>query len=593
MSVFTTRPELRGTFGMVASTHWTASAVGIRMLERGGNAFDAAVAAGLTLNVVEPHQNGPGGDLPAIFHSARDGETRVLCAQAPAPAGATIAHYRSEGLGLIPGTGLLAAVIPGAFAGWMALLRDYGTLSLRDILEPAIHYATNGFPVAPVLAGYIANVAELFETHWPTSAAVYLKGGHGPAAGSLFANPALGATFARIVEEAEAVEGREAQIERAQAAFYDGFVAEAIEAFALNIEVMDSSGRPHRGVLTAHDMAGWRPRYEDPITVDYHGLTLCKTGPWGQGPVMLQTLAMLADDDLGAADPLGPDFIHLVVEALKLGFADREAWYGDPDFVDVPMAGLLSEDYARARRAQIGDTASLDLRPGTVDGRTPKLPRATAEEIDVTVGAGVGEPNAAMAGEVRSDTVHVNAVDRWGNMISCMPSGGWLQSSPAIPELGFCLGTRAQMYWLEEGLPASLEPGKRPRTTLSPGLALKDGEPWMAFGSPGGDGQDQWATLMLLRHLHHGMDLQQAMDAPAVFSMHAPNSFYPRTPQPGVLQVEDRLPETTIVELRRRGHRIETMGPWSLGRLAAVAKEGNMLKGAAHPRFMQAYAAGR
>ncbi len=577
---------------MVASTHWIATGVGMAMLERGGNAFDAAVAAGFALQVVEPHQNGPGGDMPAIFYNARTGKVEVLCAQAPAPAGATIAHYRNEGLKLIPGSGQLAAVIPGAVGGWLTLLRDHGTMALADVLAPAIGYARDGYPVVPVLSAYIERVAPLFLEHWGASANLYLPGGKAPAPGSLFRNPALAATYERLVSEAKAAGGdREKRIEAAYRAFYSGFVAEAIERFSQGESVYDSTGARHRGVLTAGDLAGWRPSYEEPASYDYQGTVVHKTGPWGQGPVLLQALALLDGMALDGAHPNGPEFLHTVVEALKLAFADREAWYGDPDWVDVPMTDLLGSAYNSARRALIGEMASMELRPGAPGGRQPVLPASVGD--DIAVGAGEGEPNAAMSADVRSDTVHVDVVDRWGNMVSAMPSGGWLQSNPAIPELGFCLGTRAQMFWLEEGLPASLAPGKRPRSTLSPSLATREGKPVLAFGSPGGDGQDQWALLMLLRHLHSGMNLQAAIDAPSILSFHAPNSFFPRTAEPGLLQVEGRMPEATVVELARRGHRIERMDDWALGRLAAVGREGDVLKAAAHPRFMQAYAAGR
>ncbi len=593
--MFTTRPELRGNFGMVVTTHWLASAVGMAMLERGGNAFDAAVAAGLTLEVVEPNQNGPGGDLPAIFWSARDKKVEVLGAQGPAPARATIAHYRSEGLELVPGTGLLAAVVPGAVGGWLALLRDHGTLRLRDVLEPAIHYARHGYPVTPAMRLAIANVAELFAAHWRSSAAVYLGGGGPPAIGSFIRNPRLAETLARVLAEGEAKGGaRESQIEGAYRAFYSGFVAEAIGRFCESENVFDASGRHHRGVLAAGDLARWRPRYESSLSTDYRDFTLHKTGAWGQGPALLQVLALLEGFELDGLDPTGERFLHWFVEAWKLAFADREAWYGDPDFVDVPIAALLSRDYAAARRALIGETASAELRPGSPAGRAPRLPQSGGHALPAV--AGVGEPGAERAarGLVDADTVHVSVVDRFGNMISCMPSGGWLQSSPIIPELGFCLGTRAQMFWLEDGLPASLAPGKRPRTTLSPGLATRDGEPVLAWGSPGGDGQDQWASLMFLRHVHARMNLQAAIDAPSLLSLHHPNSFYPREAKPNLLQIEDRLPATTQAALARRGHRLERTGDWSLGRLCATARERDgTLKAAANPRQMQNYAIGR
>ncbi|MEE8444200.1 MAG: gamma-glutamyltransferase, partial [Alphaproteobacteria bacterium] len=454
---FTTRPELRGTFGMVASTHWLASAVGMSVLEKGGNAFDAAAAAGFTLQVVEPHQNGPLGDMPVIFWSERDKQARVVCGQGPAPAAATIEAYRDLGLDLVPGTGLLAAVIPGAVGGWLALLSEYGTLPLADILGPAIGYARGGYPVAPMLNVYINNVKALFEEAWPTSQALYLQGGGVPAVGSLFSNPELADFYQRLLTEAEAAGGdREKQIEAARRAFYEGFVAETIEGFCRDNEVLDSSGRRHKGLLTAEDMAGWRAGFEDPLSYDYHGHTIFKTGPWGQGPAALQTLALAKGFDFDAMDPAGPDFVHTLVECLKLAYADREAWYGDPNFVDVPIEHLLSEPYNEARRKLIGAEASLELRPGAVPGRELRLP-ASVDSVPagaLATGPGVGEPNAAAAqlassGEVASDTVHVNVADRWGNLVSAMPSGGWLQSSPVIPGIGAPLGTRAQMYWLE------------------------------------------------------------------------------------------------------------------------------------------------
>jgi len=590
-NAFTTRPEIEGTFGVVTSTHWIATAVGMATLEKGGNAFDAAVATAFTLQVVEPHLNGPGGDVPVIVYDVRRGKPEVICGQGPAPAGATISHYRSEGLDLVPGAGLLAACVPGTFETWMMLLRDYGTMSVADILAPAIGYAQNGHPLLERANATIATVAALFREHWPSSAAVYLPNGSVPPTGTLFANKTLAATYSRIVKEAESAGGdRIAQIERARKTWSQGFVAEAIDRFCRTQAIMDTSGRRHRGVLTADDMARWSPRIEAPLTYDYRGYTVCKTGPWGQGPVMLQQLALLKGFDLDGLDPTGPDFIHLLVECSKLAYADREAFYGDPDFVEVPMATLLSDAYNSERRKLVGDKASLELRPGSIEGfgAVVKLRREA-----VPVAAGAGEPTVGRLGATRGDTVHFDIVDQAGNMVSATPSGGWLQSSPVIPELGFCLGTRAQMFWLEEGHPAALAPGKRPRTTLSPTLALRDGDPYLGWGSPGGDQQDQWITQLFLRHVHAGLNLQEAIDAPAWHSEHFPSSFWPRTARPGVLLVEGRVPKKTVAELTRRGHIVEVGPDWSEGRLTAAARDGRRRRAAANPRGMQGYAAGR
>jgi len=596
--MFTTRPEIRGTFGVVTSTHWVASAVGMAALERGGNAFDAAVACGFTLQVVEPHLNGPGGDLPAVFYSKREDRVRVLCAQGPSPAAATIDAYRGLGLDLIPGSGFLAAVVPGAFDGWLTLLRDYGTQSLREVLEPAIGYARNGYPVVGRITATVETVRELFETEWPTSAAVYLKGGKPPQPGSLFANPAMAETYARILTDAEAGGGsREAVIDRARAIWAKGWVAQAIHGFVHAEPLMDVSGRRHRGLLTADDMAEWQASYEDPATYDYGRYRVCKGGPWSQGPTLLQSLAILDGMGVGDMDPTGPDFVHTVVEAMKLAFADREAFYGDPDFVDVPMQTLLSKEYNDGRRALIGDRASLDLRPGTVAGYDRSLDAALGVDASVDPRAlesmGVGEPTVSKSGVSSGDTVHMDIIDNQGNMFSATPSGGWLQSSPIIPELGFCLGNRAQMFWLDERSPSALAPKKRPRTTLSPGFALRDGEPYLAFGTPGGDQQDQWALLLFLHHADHGMNLQEAIDCPAFHSEHFPSSFWPRGRKPGRVVVEGQFPQATVDELTARGHDVQVGENWSEGRLTAAAKDGDMLKAAANPRGMQGYAVGR
>ena len=605
---FTTRPEIDGTFGVCTTTHWIATAIGMSILERGGNAFDAGVAAAFTLQVVEPHLCGPGGDVPALLFDRRRGKAEVICGQGPAPAGATIAHYRDKlGLDIIPGTGLLACCIPGTFETYMLILRDYGTMRLRDVLEPSIHYARTGQPIVERACATIETVKDLFTQHWPTSAAVYLPGGNVPMPGSLFRNPQHAETYQRVLKEAEAGGGtREQEIERARRAWSHGFVAEAIGNFCAANEVMDVSGRRHRGVLTADDMARWQPTVEDPVTLQYGRYTVMKPGPWTQGPVMLQQLAILKGYDIDRLSATDPDFIHLWIEAAKLAYADREAFYGDPKFADVPMETLLSERYNSDRRREIGQMASMEQRPGKIDGFGGKVivKEATGREA---VAAGAGEPTVGRMSEgpngpsdahtasglVRGDTVHIDIIDRDGNMFTATPSGGWLQSSPVIPALGWPLGSRAQMFWLDESHPGALMPGKRPRSSLSVGMALRDGQPYMCWGTPGGDQQDQWNAQFFLRHVHFKMNLQEAIDAPAWHTEHFPASFWPRTARPGVVVVENRVPAATIAELKRRGHKIEIGPDWSEGRLTAASQEGPRRKAAANPRGMQGYAAGR
>ncbi|WP_432092861.1 gamma-glutamyltransferase family protein [Streptomyces sp. bgisy100] len=611
--MFTTRPTLQGTFGMVSSTHWLASQSAMAVLEGGGNAYDAAVAAGFVLHVVEPHLNGPAGEVPILLAPA-DGPVRVLCGQGPAPAGATVEHYTSLGLDLVPGTGPLAAAVPGAFDAWMVLLRDYGTRRLRDVLGYAVGYAERGHPPVEGLVRTVAAVRELFTTEWTSSAAVHLPGGRPPAEGSLVRNPALAATWRRVIAEAEAAgEGRETQIEAARRVWREGFVADALSDAAAR-PTRDSSGGRHAGTLTGDDLAAFGATYEEPVSHDWNGWTVCKPGGWSQGPAFLQQLALLPDDP--AEPPYGsPAYVHRLIEGSKLAMADREAWYGDADGPGtVPVGALLAGPYNAARRKLIGDEASYTLRPGGPEGREPRLGagvrtaavrgRAPAE----ATAPGTGEPTTAHSdgattradGTTRGDTCHLDVVDRWGNMVAATPSGGWLQSNPVVPTLGFPLGTRLQMAWLEPGLPNSLTPGRRPRTTLSPSIALRDGEPVLAFGTPGGDQQDQWQVhfflaVALRRPVRGGLDLQGAIDAPNWHQDGFPSSFHPRGMRPGGVTVESRIGAEVIGELRRRGHHVTVGGPWTEGRLCAVARDPRtgILSAGANPRGAQGYAAGR
>jgi gamma-glutamyltranspeptidase / glutathione hydrolase len=591
---FTTRPEIEGTFGVVASTHWIATAVGMGILERGGNAFDAGVATAFTLQIVEPHLNGPGGDVPIMVYDTQRRRTEVICGQGPAPAGATMAYYKGLGLDLVPGTGPLAACIPGCFDAYMLTLRDYGTMRLEEVLAAAIGYARAGHPMLERASATIATVKDQFLNYWPTSAALWLEQESVPAPGTIFHNSVLADTYERILRDSLGSGGREAQIERARRVWSEGFVADAIDRFCRTQKVMDVSGQANRGVLTGADMAGWSATVEAPIEYEYGRYRVQKPGPWCQGITALQQFALLKGFPLEGLDPTSPDFIHWQVEAAKLAFADRDTFYGDPDFVVVPVETLLSDVYNAKRRALISERASLEQRPGDIPGYGKALETKISAGVRTAVGAGgAGEPTVGRLGETKGDTVHFDIIDRFGNMMCTTPSGGWLQSSPTIPELGFCLGTRAQMFTMDEQHPACLAPGKRPRSTLSPTMALRDGEPYLAWGSPGGDQQDQWIPQFFLRHAHAGYNLQEAIDAPAWHTEHFPSSFWPRAARPGVLVVENRVPSATISELRKRGHIVEVGSDWSEGRLVAASREKDRMKAAANPRGMQGYAVGR
>ena len=607
----TTRPEIVGTFGVTASTHWLASQTAMGVLERGGNAFDAAVAGGFVLQVVEPHLNGAGGEVPILFWSEAQRRVQVINGQGCAPALATPDRFRDMGLELVPGIGLLPATVPGAFGAWMRLLRDHGTWSVREVLAPAIGYARHGFPLVPRIVQALLAVEPLFRREWPTSAAHWLPRGQLPIPGSLFSQPALAATYERLIQEAErAGSGREAQIDAANACWYRGFVAQAIDRFCRLTAVMDTTGRKNAGLLRFDDLASWHARVEDPITLSFGDITLAKCGPWSQGMTLLQQMGMADLRALQQTDPCGADFVHRVAEGAKLALADRAAWLGDPHHAQVPVDDLLSPDYLRQRAALIGEAASKTLQPGSPAGREPYIPDPEIAVRALAAGDsrfGIGEPTFAELPPPETwaereiftgDTCHLDVIDRQGNMVSATPSGGWLSSSPVIPELGFALNTRLQITWLDERSPNVLAPGKQPCTTLSPSLALRKGQPWMVFGTPGGDQQDQWQATFLLRHVLHGMNLQEAIDAPSWHVEHFPGSFWPRKTLLNRLVLEGRFDPSVVAALRAKGHDV-TVGPdWSEGRLSACSREFDpqgrlLLRAAANPRGMQGYACGR
>jgi len=615
---------------MTASTHWLATASAQSVLERGGNAFDAAVAGAFVLHVVEPHLNGPGGDLTALFATAEAPDRpTVLMGQGPAPAAATPEHFAAEGLDLVPGSGALAAAVPGAVDAWLHLLAEHGTWELADVLSYAVGYARDGHPLTARVAQTIASVADLFTEHWPTSAERWLPGGVPPEVGDVVTNEAYAAVLDALVAAGGAATSREDRIEAARREWATGAVAQAIDRF-VRTPHRHASGTDHAGVIRADDLAAFRATTEPATTVGFRGTVVAKTGAWGQGPALLQVLRLLEPLPDELLDPSTVDGVHTVVEAVKLALADREAWYGDGE---VPLDDLLSDEYTDERRRLLLATtaASHELRPGAPGGRAPgampPVRESYAPPAGSTTSAGVGEPTVPGAregaggattpreddratdarddpdapalpdrdGSTRGDTCHLDVVDRWGNTVSATPSGGWLQSSPTIPELGFCLGTRLQMTWLEPGTASTLAPGRRPRTTLTPTLVLRDGRPVAALGSPGGDQQDQWQLLWLLRTIVGGWTSQQAIDAPAFHTTSFPGSFWPRTWEPGVVVVEDRLGDDVVTELEARGHVVRRAGDWSLGRLSSVERDPatGVLSAAANPRGAQAYAAGR
>ena len=568
--------------GVVAAGHYLAAQTGLEVLERGGNAIDAGVAAVFALTLVKPQECGIGGECPILIYQPGRADRAdlpnpyVISGQGAAPRLLTIERVRELGLADIPGTGLIAAAVPATVGSLITALIESGTLGLEETLGPVVDLARDGFAVYPALRSELA-WAESRISRWPSSMEVFLDGGV-PEVGQIVRFPVWADAMTRLLDAfvKHRSEGREAALQASLDVFYRGSIADDIERFVAPAREEGRIGDDLPAMLEHADLVAHRTTIEMPASFRYRGLDVFKCPPWSQGPVFLQQLALLADDDLGRLGHNSPEYVHLVVEAAKLAFADREAFYGDPAFTDVPLERLLSPGYNRERRALIDPgRASMELRPGS---GSPAGIRP--------IGSGPSE---------HGDTTHVDVIDAEGNLFTATPSGGWLQSSPVVPGLGFPLGTRCQQFNLVEGHPNALAPGKRPRTTLSPTLVLRDGEPHMVFGTEGGDNQDQWTLQFFLNVVEFGMDLQAAIDAPLFHTAHVPDSFYPHEANLGALIVEGRFPSATIEALAGMGHDVTVDGDWESGQVTAarITPSTGLLEAGASPRTMAAYAVGR
>jgi gamma-glutamyltranspeptidase / glutathione hydrolase len=570
-------PLIMGREAMVCTEHYLSASAGARIFALGGNAIDAAVAATLVEGVVNPHMHTIGGEAPMLIYSANAARVVAVNGNMAAPAKATIEYYRQRKMNLVPGEGLLAAGVPAAFDALAAALESFGTLTLANVVEPALKLCEDGMPMHAGLSGHGDTPADLsgligrasirsnqqkFRERWPTTAQIYLPNGQLPRPGDIIRNPALAKFFHRLLEaEAGArSRGREAAIEAARDRFYRGDIAREIVAWS----------QTNGGLLEESDLAQFTTRFEEAVTIDYHGLTVHKCQPWSQGPVFLQQLRILEALDLPQMGHNSAEYIHHLVETAKLAFADREAYYADPQFEPVPIEALLSRKYADLRRALIDpQAASKEQRPGE-----PIAMRAVAA-------GGAREPRSWGSG-----TIHVTTADGRGNMVACTASGGWIPSSPVIDTLGFPLGTRMQTFYLDERHPNALKPGKRPRTTLTPSLATRNGQPFMSFGTPGGDQQDQWTLQFFINVVDFGMDLQEAIEAPRFSTAHFPSSFYPHNSMPRVVRLEERIDRNVIDQLAERGHQVVVRPPWCEGHVLGIRFDPvrRLLEGGADPR---------
>ena len=557
------RPAIRSRKGVVSSGHYLATSAGLKMFAYGGNAIDAGVAAGFALAVLKPHQNSLGGECPILIYNPAAKKVVAVSGQGTAPGKATVKWFRDHGVGMIPGDGLLGATVPGMFGSYATALLNFGKLTLRQVLEPALELAESGFPVYSALHATLCSLKDKFTREWPTSAEIFIPGGKVPDTGEILKQPALAATLRSLIE-AEAScrsSGREAAINSAIEYYYRGGIAQKILEFAANTPVKDSTGEYHTTLLEKGDFDAYRTRIEKPVSANYKGYTVYKCGPWTQGPVFLQQLKLLEGFDLKGMGHNSGEYIHTVIECSKLAFADRDRYYGDPEFAEAPLEMLLSEEYNAEQRKKIKSDRANNTAIWSEAGKYDDTP-------------------------YRGDTTHLDTADGEGFLMSATPSGAWIPTSPVIPTLGFPLGTRAQVFNMKEGHPNCLAPGKRPRTTLTPSVAFKDGEPWMAFGTPGGDMQDQWTLQYFLNVAEFGMDLQKAADVPTFHTTHFINSFYPHDTGDGTVFVEEGIGREALLALQVKGHKIHLNVADTHGEVCAacVNRGMSMVEGAASPK---------
>ena len=551
----TTRPVVSGTQGVVTGGHPLVSMAGMRMLLSGGNAFDAAVAAGFAAAVVEPTASYTlCGECVALIHDARARETLALSGQGTAPALATVGLFRGRKLDRIPtGPGAdahLSFTVPGAVDGYLTLLETHGTKSVSEVLAPAVQYAEHGFPMYEYMHGLldIPETRTQFDLYPPGGTAVFYPGGRVPEVGELFVQPALGGTLRRLIEADTMARGhRTAGIAAARERFYRGDVAATIGAFSERVG----------GLLRASDLAGYRARLEAPLRTTFAGREILGQSAWTQGPVLMQALGMLATFDLRALGHNSARYIHVVSEALKLAFADREEYYGDREDALTGIGDLLTSAYLKERAALIRSDRATPEAPAPGDPRHGGAARRS--------GAHAGVRTSGVSTAAADGTTHIAAIDREGNMICLTPSGGVFRKSAFAPELGCTLSTRSEMFFLADDHPNGLVPGKRPRTTLVSYLICEGGVPTMTVGCPGGDDQSQADLQLVLNLLVFGMNPQQAVEAPRFSTQTLVNSFWPRAYRPGQLNVEPGIPERTRGELRALGHEVSEAGACGIG----------------------------
>ncbi|MBI4279331.1 MAG: gamma-glutamyltransferase family protein [Armatimonadetes bacterium] len=575
----THRPPIMGTHYMVASGHYLATLAGIRILERGGNAVDAGVAAGLCINVLQPDMTNVGGVAPIILRSARTGEVVTISGLGRWPKAATLEVVLARGGGDLP-LGVLRSVTPAAIDAWLTALERYGTKTLAQVAAPAMELAADGFPVNRFLHDNLARAAEVI-ARWTSTAAIFLPGGRVPEVGDVLVQRDLARTLQRLAEAEGAAaskgDSREEAIRTARDLFYRGAIAREIVDFC----------RAEGGLLSLEDMAAFSVRVEPPVRATYRGHEVYGCGPWCQGPVALEALNILEGYDLRATGHLSAETLHLIIEALTAAFADRHAYYGDPDFVQVPISGLLAKAYAAEWRRRMEPRRAWSEMPSPGD--------PWVHEGAPAVAGGADAP-APKNGPIEPDTSYLCVIDAEGNAFSATPSDGVL-STPVVPGLGLIISSRGYQSWLDPHHPSCVAPGKRPRLTPSPGLVMRDGRVFLAYGTPGHDVQPQAMVQVLVNMLDFGMDPQEAIEAPRLATYNFPSTGHPHAYHPGLVRVESRVPEEVRGTLAAWGHKVEAWPAWmpSAGAVCAIRARWDrgrpLLVGGADPRRL-AYAIG-
>lgn len=538
----TYRPTVRGTRAIVAGGQPLVAEAGMRMLHKGGNAIDAGVAATLAASVIEFSHFGFGGEVPVIIKMANKSQPITINGQGQAPQLATIEFFEQQRKdqskpAVIPSTGPTAATVPGVLDAMIVALQNYGTMKLADVMQPAIDLA-DGFPIDELRVQYIKNTRPAYEK-WKDTTDIFLPNGEVPKVGDIFVQKNLARTLRELiaVEKKNARRGRVAALETVRDYFYRGPLAKRY------CDAIEKAG----GLMRVGDLAAFRADIDQPTKVSFHGYEVYKVGFWSQGPAMLEALNLLETYDLKAMGHNSPDYVHTITEAIKLAFADRDRYYADPRFEKVPGAELLSKEYADVRRALIDPkSASLEQRPGD-----PLNKKAVARLIGFNLPQ-VEIPEAERA----HDTTCVNVIDAAGNVFSATPSGAWLPAFVA-GDTGIPISSRLQSALLQRGHPNELKPGKRPRITLSPTLVMKDGQPFAALSTPGGDNQDQALMQVLFNIIEFGMNPQQAVEAARFETQHYVSSFSDHQFRPGSMTLEKRMGEALATEMKRRGHKVE------------------------------------